>query len=594
MEFLLKFLDRVSGTFFQYKASAITKAERWLKTGLLSLFLLSPISANADFIVSGPGLDGTESSTGQYTLTAKTQVGGCPYPSCIVTVSLTIEEFVGGSWETVKFQSVDRYITNSNYPPMQEWISLSANEDKPNGVYSYKAKIGHGYQNTSGGPGTGTGTGSQELLEITVNAAGGGATHPVGDYEVLTGDVNSDGRTDLYVRPIAGSAPEYVVKRNSNKTFSYVQNPNINGASWAASNVVATVLDFNDDGSNDIFLRKAGSTVNNLDGISGVKDQLIFTSGNGVAHIRAIDSSFKSFFEEVYLWLQDDQYFIDNAEYDSVTKDWPVVLLRAISSSTAYPAACLGYDCWYVLGSDLAEWFPYDGYDASKVYWFVDATVYETRLVPDYSAFNQLAVRYSEVFGGIRARSEIVAGSNAAIEFSDIVEELFGIQYMNGALENPGQTIPGEEQLEPARIRWLRLLRWIPIVAATIEEATSRPKKEPIWRVVDDYELNLIQQNDAFSIGPNQSIVQFWRKIKDADWYATEGMRYIADPINFHRTMLEVWVSPTVINAGMPGTDPGDGGRPWIAYDATTLPTLNADIDGSFGGIRELKEYDPE
>lgn len=433
------------------------------------------------------------------------------------------------------------------------------------------------------------------------------------NYEVRKGDINGDGLTDLYIRekpkivilhgdiatPIAlpVSSFGYVVRQNTDKTFSFVQSPVISESAWSQTQIEVTALDFNVDGSIDFFLKGVGDLIQSQDGISGVADQLLFTNQDQLVKIRQVDSEFKQFFDEVYLWRQNPNYFVDNARYISVTKYWTEYDYLGYTASTLQvPVACNYYTrCLYEYGYILSVLYPYSRYEESKIYWLGEWYIYETRQVADYSSFNPLAVRYSKIYDEILERGEVLAGSSAATELSNILEELFGIQYMSGVLEAPGEVLPEEEDIEPARIPWFRLLRWSNVFAWTTELTGSTPRNKPIYRVVDDQELASVRSSHSFSFGPSGfEVKQFWTNIIDGDWFATEGLRDISGgAVNNHRTLLEVWVSPETISAGYRDYEPTKYGRkPWISYDAVSLPILNNDIKDKT--IYERRRYEPD
>ena len=102
------------------------------------------------------------------------------------------------------------------------------------------------------------------------------------------GDINFDGRKDIYIRRLSGNANNGVISQtiliqNSNRTFKIYNASSSQLAkakSWSKVNIVTVLEDFNLDGYIDVFLKGVNGAISNT------KDQLVFSSGSSttVAH----------------------------------------------------------------------------------------------------------------------------------------------------------------------------------------------------------------------------------------------------------------------------------------------------------------------
>jgi hypothetical protein len=137
-------------------------------------------------------------------------------------------------------------------------------------------------------------------------------------FQIRTGDLNSDGKKDLYVKRTSGGnanngvIDKTILTQNTDGDFDVVKNSTSGQFSAAggwpiASAVDAVVNDFNVDGRVDVLLKNLDSTVSNVD------DQILFSSGQffkGVAQAAtSMDFEFEKFFRDTYNWILDPNYF---------------------------------------------------------------------------------------------------------------------------------------------------------------------------------------------------------------------------------------------------------------------------------------------
>ncbi len=103
---------------------------------------------------------------------------------------------------------------------------------------------------------------------------------------------------------------------------SYSVNTDASGIDIEAATLVEIVLgDFNIDGLNDLLIKNLSSAV------SGAYDQIVFADSSGLPNIvTPIDEEFQSFFEELYQWILNPNYFEENATpvYETRYRLWGI------------------------------------------------------------------------------------------------------------------------------------------------------------------------------------------------------------------------------------------------------------------------------
>ena len=171
-------------------------------------------------------------------------------------------------------------------------------------------------------------------------------------YQVRSGDINGDGRQDIYVQRTAGGNPnngvlkETILQQLSNHTFAVfaASSAQLNAAAnWPVLPVVVKQADMNFDGYMDLAIRALGSYV------YGVNDQLVYSTGvpySGQASaVTAIDSKVVHFFRDLGEWMTNENYF--NAAIIPELPGYNIKIVVGIEYCDMYYFYCLGY------GTDL-------------------------------------------------------------------------------------------------------------------------------------------------------------------------------------------------------------------------------------------------
>ena len=286
--------------------------------------------------------------------------------------------------------------------------------NKPEGIYYYRGvtfNFGSGFQ-------------ANYSNEIAVTVYSGSAIQVDGlwdqkdyTYQVRKGDINADGKLDLYVNRTSGGNANNgvlnttILQQQADKTFSVLAATpaQLNtAASWATTNIQIVLSDFNMDGYVDLILRGVGKH------IAGTNNQMVFSrgqlfSGQG-SSVRDIDEEFVKTFSSITHWLGDSNYFENN-----------------IITVTGYTYS-LNYRCGY-------NWF-YGEYICG----FYPVLVPYTATGYDASLISQDALDLRDALEDVTQAGEFVldALSNPAKAVADILESILGETILGGVLRNGG------------------------------------------------------------------------------------------------------------------------------------------------------------
>lgn len=283
-------------------------------------------------------------------------------------------------------------------------------------------------------------------------------------YKAFSGDFNQDGNADLFLsRPsdvilvplddipvpiVTKRADNLVLIRNGNGTFSIDATLSATEISalktWPASAVQLAIRDVNVDGEMDLYIKNFDGDANFPDGIA---DQILFAPRNASSsHVRAVDANFRNFFNEVYGWTADHNYFENTAiannwyhyEGEQQTGWWQVNYINAYyqyDDGQSYlddaddptnpnnpPAFCGNYP-WLC------------GFDANLGYWLVYGTyLANIEVIFEYENFNQDALTYTQAVGNA------FDDPNAMLQSSPVQAESIMESYLQTQV---GETIAG-------------------------------------------------------------------------------------------------------------------------------------------------------
>lgn len=345
--------------------------------------------------------DGPSNSTdGNFTLTYPWDDAdaGCEW--------VVLQESVnsGANWTNVPDHDYDGSVTFTTHPPGQYvYRSLAECEDYY-GEYSWEE-----YSNE---------------FSVTVGAAP--VTASLAEqaeyiFETRVGDINFDGRQDIYIeRTVGGSANsgvllETILIQAADKTFTVLSaattSQKSTASGWPIVQIEQITADYNVDGFIDIFLKNLGNH------ISGANDQLVFSYGvpygNMAEASTDIDTRFRMFVDNTYSWILDHDYY--DAYY-----------------TPGYYETGYGYECQYVYNWDL-YWNSNLGQD---LWWDIECSGddYDYWVPGEYdtSYVDLKAIEASAILDDLWRGVSIDPGAPELIVLRDILEELFEVPIFGG------------------------------------------------------------------------------------------------------------------------------------------------------------------
>lgn len=307
------------------------------------------------------------------------------------------------------------------------------------------------------------------------------------DYEVRIGDFNGDGASDFYVyknpdvillhgdiitpiviRPDVG---DFILKQNPSNSFDIIGNLSTSEQQlvslWpsVATTVNVVIEDINLDGYMDLFIKNLSSV------ISGVSDHVIYSptsKHNSPVDLTIFDNDVSKFFDEVFAYAIDSEYFNDNAtpvfgsqqqsqllyvpEYcgtASVSEmaGLPEVLPRDRSSEPSLSAeiASLLFNCELGWGPNYNVHYDYVLYR-----W------YETVQVGlDFSAFDSRSIDIANVLDGVfEGIDDILGNSSIELDVIDILEDVLSVEgVFGGVFSAGGISYDDDKGIETGRFR---------------------------------------------------------------------------------------------------------------------------------------------
>ena len=215
-------------------------------------------------------------------------------------------------------------------------------------------------------------------------------------YETRVGDINGDGRSDLFVNRTTGgqagngALDKVLLLQDATAGFS-ARAPSATqlaaAQAWPRAAVDVTVRDFNVDGFADLLLKRVGAAV----GVGSAANQIIYAPGRPLSSeplgLRAVDTDLKRFATDSREYFADSSYFSANVPLVAV----PYVVV------------------WYSCDPDSQVW---DIYSLTcDVY--VSSTIV---VVADYSVFDHAALSAWSHEARIDAGEETVVDGQRAIK----------------------------------------------------------------------------------------------------------------------------------------------------------------------------------
>jgi hypothetical protein len=249
-------------------------------------------------------------------------------------------------------------------------------------------------------------------------------------YVTRTGDLNGDGRLDVYLDytpkiipivlddfaipiPVKNTLADFVLLQNTTGGFTQ---SSVNSSQrnimkqWAKQAAIELIFgDYNADGLLDILVKKIASA------IPGVRDVIAFgpdTAGAMPKALRVMDGPFLLFMRDVLGWMENRAHYYDNAwQHTCVTTIVWIQVIRYSSEGVPYYSIEPGY--------------------LTQCGWVFDAVNYSVPGIYFLSA----------MYDPMEDR-EITRGSTNAQVISDILEGFLGTPFMRGILRTAQQEPP--------------------------------------------------------------------------------------------------------------------------------------------------------
>ena len=245
-------------------------------------------------------------------------------------------------------------------------------------------------------------------------------------YTAHVGDFDGNNHKDLLIKRTsagvgAGIFQTVILSQESKGKF-ILEAPSETGIMTAsafpvASGVELLLEDFNLDGFVDVLLRGLGSA------ITGELDRIVYAPGGKVgghsAKLKTVDAAFKKFRTEVNAWIEDPAYFDKNA----------------VSTTTVVSGFTTLYHCQDETGGDYYTDYPCPYHDTFIEEFYQPFT--EVFTVISYGNFNDDALKFSRQFSLVdgRINPDVTLGSQGARNLSGIFEDVLGVEFFNGKLE---------------------------------------------------------------------------------------------------------------------------------------------------------------
>lgn len=357
-----------------------------------------------------------------------------------------------------------------------------------------------------------------------------------GRYSVRTGDLNSDGRTDIYLRymprvvlipvgntqapiPIPSDVGEFVLQQNSSGDFTLLtsltstQKNTVN--QWATQAAISILTkDYNLDNVVDILLKGIGAV------ISGAHNVIVYassTKGAPPSVVANVNASLTQFITDVGGFSDNPNYFASGV---SVQCQWVYI---------------------YTLH-----------YDPEIGYYYTSDPYLICQFVFDPGSFSIPAINFLNRFVPAANAGEIIAQSSDATSMSQILQQIFGTPFFKGTLEFGGtgdaegcQVIP--PQAIDACLKYERLARLVDVLAdLSIQSLATSPCSDG---ETHHYDLN---PSNTFSICPTNgnhcsTSNVYWEQLT----HPAPGYFYNNTPI-YNGQPGTAWTQPIVFHVNKP------------------------------------------
>ena len=368
-------------------------------------------------------------------------------------------------------------------------------------------------------------------------------------YTAHTGFLNSDARTDIYLKhtpdlvfipvndklvPVApdqADVGDFVLMQNADGTFEIealtpAQKTIVSGWS-AASGIRLDLGDFNLDNVHDIFMSGVSGALTSPQD-RNVLDQVIFASpdtGARPVHVAAMTQDRRRFFSDAYKWSRDHDYFDDNAPVQQTsrvvdTHIWIPRLCRPlIDQLTPLRRSTISGSVGQTLPEILAEFdifiadcgvhqYDFISYEFASVRYTINA---ESK---DYTVFHRGALAFADIMTDVIANGGLIAQSKEAQSLEQLFKIIWGIDTFMGGILSQGGTVQGEPNV-PADRRSKSRIRVIDGLILQVDyfNETDRPEASFSQCYMRAWGLIPISKERHYARNENQE--NPWQSIED-------------------------------------------------------------------------------
>jgi hypothetical protein len=216
-------------------------------------------------------------------------------------------------------------------------------------------------------------------------------------YEARRGDINGDGRTDLYLARIAGGAAgdgtidRVLLRQGSAGRFAAgvpTAAEAVTARNWPTAALRILLKDVNIDGFTDLVLHGVAGAI----GASGIPNQIVYAPGKALSFtpkgIRGVDAAFKKFAMDTGSYLREPDYFMSTAPL----RTFVYVSYQSICTYGAGTDPIYGYypDCYLIPVTSFGVYRDYSVFDQSAIGIWNYETAIERKEITAKSGLDQI------------------------------------------------------------------------------------------------------------------------------------------------------------------------------------------------------------
>jgi hypothetical protein len=282
-------------------------------------------------------------------------------------------------------------------------------------------------------------------------------------FQTRKGDINADGRTDLFVKRTVGGVAgngvldAAILRQSSSGGLFSVTAPTAYESSlastWPLSSASVVVTDFNVDGFVDVEVKGVAAAT----GVPTASDQIVFSSGIPFQPqplgVRAVDAALKRFVGNTLDYMVNPDYFSENADLRFFVGTYPVYFCRAPLG--AYSGILDRYDngfgCSIYNIHVSGYYWDYREFSSAAVDTWLNEAAFWAGATTQDSALSAIEETFEQVLGVIVGGWDVreVAGPNGPYSDLDHRRGLNAFLVLLGIAEANAQQIETKDAPKP-------------------------------------------------------------------------------------------------------------------------------------------------